>query len=57
MLITELIQRLEELKKQAGDILVEVRNASGDFDDAGAAELVNVSRRPAETKWRVFIDV
>lgn len=56
MTINQLIKRLEELREVAGDIVVEVRNPAGDFDDAFEAQLVNVSRKSGEDKWRVFVE-
>ena len=57
MQISELITRLEQLREQVGNADVEVRNAAGDYDIAGAAEPVNVAREPGMVTWRVFIDV
>ena len=56
MTINQLIKRLEELRETAGDAAVEVRNPAGDFDEASEAQLVNVSRKSGETKWRVYVE-
>lgn len=56
MTINQLIKRLEELRETAGDVLVEARNPAGDFDVANEAQLVNVSRKHGETKWRVYVE-
>jgi len=56
MIITELIKQLEKLRAQVGNVEVEARNAAGDFDEANDVQIVNVSRQPSETKWRVYIE-
>jgi hypothetical protein len=56
MIITELIKRLEQLRAQVGDVEVEVRNPAGDLDTAEDVQIVNVSRKAKETKWRVYVE-
>ena len=56
MVITELIKRLEQLRAQVGNVEVEVRNPAGDHDTAGDAQIVNVSRKAGEAKWRVYVE-
>ena len=56
MTINQLIKRLEELREAVGDVTVEVRNPAGDFDEAVEAQLVNVSRKSGEDKWRVYVE-
>lgn len=56
MVITELIKRLEQLRAQVGNVEVEVRNPAGDHDTAEDVQIVNVSRKAGETKWRVYVE-
>lgn len=56
MKITQLIKSLEELQKSVGDVVVEVRNPAGDFDEASEATPVNVSQKYGEPKWRVYVE-
>lgn len=56
MTINQLMKRLEELRETKGDVTVEVRNPAGDFDEAVEAQLINVSRKSGETKWRVYVE-
>lgn len=56
MKITQLIKRLDELQKSVGDVVVEVRNPDGDFDEASEVQPVNVSQKYGEPKWRVYVE-
>jgi hypothetical protein len=56
MCITELVKRLGEIKSRIGDMVVEVRNPAGDFNEASAVELVSLPQESVVTRWRVFID-
>lgn len=56
MVITELIERLEQLRAQVGNVEVEVRNPAGDHDIAEDVQPVNISPYPRETKWRVYVE-
>lgn len=56
MVITELIKQLEQRLAQVGNVEVEVRNPAGDHDFAGEVQVVNVSHKKGETKWRVYVE-
>ena len=56
MIITELIERLQQLQDQIGNVEVEVRNPAGDYDITTVVQRVNISPYPRETKWRVYVD-
>jgi hypothetical protein len=57
MKISELIEKLEQLRDQVGDVEVEARNTAGDYDTAEDAEIVNVACKANDPKWRVYIEV
>ncbi len=55
MKISKLIEELERLKKELGDVPVQARNQAGDFNFIESTEMVNVTKR-GEIKWNVFLD-
>jgi len=56
MIITDLIKRLEQLRAQVGNVEVEARNPAGDHGTVEDVQIVNVSRKAGETKWRVYVE-
>jgi len=55
MKISELINHLQTKLQELGDVIVEVRNAAGDFDEAYCIERANVGT-VSKPRIRVFID-
>lgn len=56
MTILRLIDKLQKLKDQYGNIAVESRNPAGDFDPVEVVDIVNVSQNSKITNWRVYLD-
>lgn len=57
MVISELIAKLEYMRNERGDVVVEVRNSVGDWDDAQEVQLTYYRKPASGPKWVVFIDV
>jgi len=56
MTILRLIDKLQQLKDQYGNILVECRNPAGDFDPVEVVDIVNTATQHKITNWRVYLD-
>lgn len=54
--ITSLIEKLQQLKDQYGNILVECRDLGGDFNLLETVDIVNTATQHKTTNWRVFLD-
>ena len=56
MTINELIAKLENIRAEYGNALVEVRNDAGDWNDAEEVQPTHYRKPASEPKWVVFID-
>lgn len=56
MTILQLIDKLQELKDQYGNMLVESRNSAGDFDEVCDVQIVNTSKKHKIVNYRVYLD-
>lgn len=56
MTILRLIDKLQQLKDPYGNVLVECRNASGDFDEVSDVQIVNTSEKRKIVNYRVYLD-
>ncbi|MFA7278935.1 MAG: hypothetical protein WC100_02465 [Sterolibacterium sp.] len=57
MTINELISKLEKMRADYGDARVEVRNESGDWNDAEEVQATHYCKPASSPTWVVFIDV
>jgi len=56
MTITELISKLEKMREEYGDVLVEVRNSFGDWGYVEHVSETHYCFISSEPKWVVFIE-
>lgn len=56
MTILRLIDKLQQLKDLHGNVLVECRNAAGDFDEVCDVQIVNTSEKHKIVNYRVHLD-
>jgi hypothetical protein len=56
MTITEMIEMLEKLRTEHGDIRVEVRNEAGDWYGAEEVQTTYYRKPASGPEWIVFID-
>ncbi len=56
MTIIRLIDKLQQLKDLYGNMLVESRNAAGDFDEVCDVQIVNTSEKHKIVNYRVYLD-
>lgn len=56
MTIIRLIDKLQQLKDLYGNMLVESRNAAGDFDEVCEVQIVNTSEKHKVVNYRVYLD-
>ena len=57
MTINELIIKLREIQSVQGNILVEVRNDAGEFNDLEVVDTTFYRVPEQRRKWVVFLDV
>ena len=56
MKISELIDKLEKMRTDYGDVRVEARNGAGDWDYVNEVAYTNIGI-PSDPEWVVFIDI
>lgn len=56
MTILRLIDKLQQLKDQYGNMIVESRNPAGDFDEVFDVQIVNTSNKKEIVNYRVYLD-
>jgi len=55
MTIDELLEHIIPIRKQYGNITVEVKNSAGDLTDAEAV-IIHEAHKNSGQKWKVIID-
>ena len=57
MRLSKLIEKLQDMKKDYGDAIIDVRNRAGEFHEVETIDATHYGPPLGPYKWKIFLDV